>query len=548
MFEKVIKILEYLIEKIENAPIGFSLGTVTFLSIIAVRILVESWVGSLTNKTAGYFFHHIAYTFVFFLFSFLIFLNLLQRFFKISLRKASNIMLVGYLIIIFPPLIDYILLNDKIYLSFYGIYGLPEMARRFITFFGDNPDFGITYGVRVEIALTIFFLFVYSYIKTKRKLRSLILMLLSYTILFILATFPSWITILWKGSAVGFLRVGEIQIAQMFLTPARFFSRGTGSYFNALSIKLSAVYSLLIVISAFGLIFYNFRRKFLLFLKNIRLTQVVYHCGLLLIGMAVGIKFTDISWRFDFFNLIALLNIIMAVVLMWISSLAINDIFDKKIDVISNKDRPLILGEFSQKEYVGIALTTFFFAILFSAIINPKVMFLLVAYQALAWIYSAPPLRLKRFAPTALLISSLASVAIFVSGFVLVSPKQDISILPTRILWLLFISLILSLSVKDLKDIAGDKKAGIKTIPVVFGEYWGKVIVGAGIFLSYVLSVIFLNEFRLFLWAIVLGGISFWLVVSAGQTKKITKRNIIVWLLAIVVVYVLIMARYIFFA
>ena len=543
----MLKLIKRIIVKIEDTPTSFSFWLISFLSIIAIRILIESWTGGILNKTAGYFFHHIAYTFLFFTLSYFIFLGILQKFFKITFAKASNIMLVGYLIIFLPPLVDYILLKDKLYMSFYGIYGLSEMPKRFLMFFGSNPDFGITYGVRTEIALTVLFLFIYGYVKTnKKKLRSALLALSAYMILFVLATFPSWITILVKGSSIGFFKVSEVQIVQMFLTPARLFSRNTGSYFNALSIKLSLIYALLIIGVIFLGLFLNYRDKLFAFLKNIRPIQIIYHLGLLFIGAGLGIKFTTTTWDLDFFNTIAFLNIIMAIILTWTTSAIVNDIADQKVDVISNKKRPLVAKKFSKQEYIIIGSITFFFSLLLSAIVNPKVAMLLVAYQALAWIYSAQPLRFKRIPILATAISAIASLLIFIAGYILVVPTQDISQLPSQILWLIFISLTLSLPIKDLKDIAGDKQNGIKTIPVIFGKYWGKIIISSGIFISYVLSVIFLNETKLLWWAILFGGISFWMVVSSGQIKKITNRNVIGWIMCLVAIYVLVVAKVIF--
>ncbi|HFC76810.1 MAG TPA: hypothetical protein ENJ27_01130 [Candidatus Moranbacteria bacterium] len=303
---------------------------------------------------------------------------------------------------------------------------------------------------------------------------------------------------------------------------------------------MSLIYSLLVVFIIFLGLFLNYREKLFIFLKNTRPIQIIYHLGLLLLGIGLGIEFTKINWDWDFFNIIALLNIIIAVILAWITSIIVNDIFDQKIDSISNKTRPLILGKFSEKEYISIGLITFFFSILFSAIVNPKVSLLLIAYQALAWVYSAQPLRLKTIPILATAISALASILIFITGFILVTPTQDISQLSHRILWLLFISLTLSLPIKDLKDIAGDKKNGIKTIPVIFGEYWGKIIIGINIFISYILSVIFLNEIKLSLWAILFGGISFWLINTPKKYKKITDRNLILWIMTILAVYIII--------
>ncbi|KKP64676.1 MAG: Bacteriochlorophyll/chlorophyll synthetase [Candidatus Moranbacteria bacterium GW2011_GWF2_34_56] len=530
-----------LIKKIEEYPLNFYIWTSSFLSIITCRILMENWLDGMLNRTGDYFFHHASYTFVFFLLTYLIFIGLLVK------NLAFNIMLWGYPIIIFPPLIDFILLRDTMYLSFYGIYGLAEMPIRFLTFFGDNPDFGVTYGVRFEIAMAVIALGFYGYLKTKNKIRALWLSLQVYMVLFILGTFPSWVTIISQGFLRGFMQVRDIEIVQLFFTSAKFFSRETGTYTNALSIKVSIVYSILLLgIIILGLFLY-YRKQLFAFLKNSRPVQLIYHAGLLLVGAGLGILFTNIDWEFNFFNFFSFLNIIIAVLLAWLASVVFNDIFDKKIDSVTNADRPLIVKDFKESDYITIGIILFIFSILYAAMISPKVALLLVAYQALAWIYSAWPFRMKRFILLGSFISALASVSVIFAGFVLVSPLEDTTEFPKRIFWLILISLTLSLPIKDLKDIKGDRLDGVFTVPVVFGEYWGKIIIGSGIFLSYFLSVIFLNESRLLFWAIILGGASFWVVTFSAEGKKINNRNLIWFVLALVAVYVIVLGKFILF-
>lgn len=536
-----------LIKKIEEYPLTFYIWASSFLSIIACRILMENLLDGMLNRTGDYFFHHASYTFVFFLLTYLIFIGLLVKNLKIKLKEAFNIMLWGYPIIIFPPLIDFILLRDTMYLSFYGIYGLAEMPVRFLTFFGDSPDFGVTYGVRFEIAMAVVALGFYGYLKTKNKIMALWLSLQVYIVLFILGTFPSWVTIISQGFLKGFMQIRDIEIVQLFFTSAKFFSRETGTYTNALSIKVSIIYSILLMgIIILGLFLY-YRKKLFAFLKNSRPAQLIYHAGLLLVGVGLGVLFTNIDWEFNFFNFFSLLNIIIAVLLAWLASVVFNDIFDKKIDSVTNSDRPLIVKDFKEVDYITIGIILFAFSILYAAMINPKVALLLVAYQALAWIYSAWPLRLKRFVLLASFISALASALVIFAGFILVSPLEDTTEFPRRIFWLILISLTLSLPIKDLKDIKGDKLDGVFTVPVVFGEYWGKIIIGSGIFLSYFLSVILLNETRLLFWAIILGGASFWVVTFSAEGKKINNRNLIWFVLALVAVYVIVLGKFILF-
>jgi len=543
MFKKLVD----LVEKIEKTSTNFYLWSLTFLSIIFARVLMENWLGKMINRSGDYFFHHFSYTLVFFLLSYLLFLAFLMKKLDLKIKAASNVMLWGYLIIIFPPLFDFILLNDRPYLSFYGIYSLSEMPYRFFTFFGDSPDYGMTYGVRIEIAFTVLALLVYGFIKTRNKIKALIISIEAYLILFFLGTFPSWMTILVRGFQKGPLNVAESDIVQLFFPSVRLFARSTGSYLNALSIKLSLVYGFILFLFVCWGLYVLYRKQFLAFLKNARPVQLGYHIGLLLAGMFLAVAFTRINWDLNIFNIFALLLVMVSVAFAWLASVVVNDIYDKKIDHLTNQTRPLIVKDFSNEAYITAGVVLFAVSIFFSAMVSPKVAFLLMAYQALAFLYSAWPFRLKRFLGVASLVSSIASLLILFAGFILAAPMEDIGQLPTRIIWLLGVAFIFCLPIKDLKDIKGDKADGVMTFPVVFGEYWGKVIIGGGIFFAYVFSVIAFNEKKLLLWALFLGGVSFWLVViSKERGQKITNRNVIWWAMGVLAIYIFLLWRFVF--
>ncbi len=544
--KNILRIVKKIISQIENAPTNIYLWIFSFSAIIIIRMFVENILYNFNSAIKTSLFYEFTHTFLFFLFSYLIFLWLMKLFLKTTIAQTSNILIFGFIFIILPPILDFIISRGSGYWSFYKFDGIFGLIKRFFTFFGDAPQIGITYGVRIEVALILLLLFGLTYFKTRKKITSLITLIISYCIFFILGTFPSYITIIEKGFQKSFWKINNLDIASMFLSPAQIFSQKSFSLKSALNVKLSLIYALLIIgVIVLGL-FLNYRDKLFAFLKNIRPIQIIYHLGLLFIGTGLGIKFTTITWDLDFFNIISFLNIIVAIILAWITSVVVNDISDQKIDIISNKKRPLVVKIFSKQNYVVIGSITFFFSLLLSAIVNPKVAMLLIAYQALAWIYSAQPLRLKRIPILATAISAIASLLIFIAGYILVVPTQDISQLPPQILWLLFISLTISLPIKDLKDIAGDKQNGIKTIPVIFGKYWGKIIISSGIFISYILSVIFLNETKLLWWAILFGGISFWIINIPKNNKYVTDRNLIQWVMAILSVYVVVLYIIIF--
>lgn len=511
------KYLEKIVSVVENAPLTFITWAISFLSLIAGRLLVESWLGNFKTASGLFFFYEFTHTFLFFLLAYILFVLFFKKIIKITLEKSLNILLLGYLVILTPPIFDFIISGGKGFWSFYKFDSLQGLAIRFATFFGDKPEIGITYGVRIEVALAVIFFFFYSFIKTRKIFVSLATGFLSYAIFFILGTFPSWIAIAIQGFSKGFLNINDLDVAQMFLTPAKIFSRDIPDMMSALNIKMSIIYSLVLTFVILIALFFSFRKKFLAFLANARFPQLIYHAGLLSVGLGLSIKFSRIDWYVNFFNILSFFLMIEAVFLAWLASVVANDLVDKKIDRETNNQRPLTQNIFSEKEYAAIGIVLFLASILFAAIVSFKAALFLLAYQALAWIYSSWPLRLKRFPLIATFASAMASLMILFAGFSLGSPTESIQELPFSIVIMIAISFTLSLPIKDFKDIEGDKKDSVFTIPVIFGEQWGKIIVGAGIFFSFLLSVVLLNESRLFWWALLFGGASFWVV---AQMKK----------------------------
>ncbi|MDH4329935.1 MAG: UbiA family prenyltransferase [Candidatus Moranbacteria bacterium] len=544
--KKFLDIAGSLLTEIENSKTNLSIWIISFLALISIRLLIirfltESWAKVPLAKKDLWFFYEFSHTFLFFLITYLLFLIILKKLLKLSIKKVSNILLFGYIIILTPPVTDHIISKGKGFWSFYEFDNLYGLLIRFFTFFGSTPESGMTYGVRIGVAISLLFIFIYGYAKTKKVLASLKLLLVSYVIFFILGTLPSWIAILVQGASKGFLSVDAIDTAQMFLSPPSIFSREVGDTLSAISVKMSLVLTPVLIPTILLSFYSEYFEKIKLFMKNIRVAQIFLHVGMLLTGIGLAMIFSPSDWDLNFFNALAILIAIQAVVLSWITSIVVNDIFDQKIDEISNSSRPLVLKKFSVVEYQVIGIVSFVLAILSAYTISTKVALFLVVYQSLAWLYSAAPFRLKKFTVISTFISSVALIIIMFCGFILVSPTQTITNLPQSIILLLLISLTISLPVKDLKDIKGDAKDKIRTIPVVFGEYWGKVIIASGIFLSFILSVFFLNEFQLLWWAALFGGISFWVVLYSNQNKYITHRNINWWLLSILFAYTVIL-------
>lgn len=555
---KLLKLAEKIVISVEEKRISLWILFSSFVSLIIIRILIENLaVGNNAHKSLLIFYEF----FDSFGIALLLSLWIVHKILRIDFRKAANVLVLGYSIIIIPPLVDWVMSHGKGFLSFYTFDGLLGLIGRYFTFFGDRPDVGITYGVRAEILAAILLLFFYAFIRSKNIFKSLLASLLTYSVLFVLGTFPSWIAIAAKGISEGFLNITGIDAVQMFFSPFVFFSREITMVNDALITKVNVIY--ILILSAILLIgFWKYQKeKFYSFLGNIRIPQILYHLGLLLVGLGAGIIFSGTDTSFNFFNTLGFLVLSEAVIFSWLASVVANDIVDEKIDFISNPQRPLIKKSFSISEYKNLGLIFFSLSIYLSFLINPKITFLLIAYQAIAWVYSSWPLRLKRFAFISTFVSALASTLIFFSGYILISPSGSLSQLPASIVIFLIFAYTFSLPIKDFKDIEGDRADGVYTVPVVFGEHWGKIIIGSGILISFLASVLVFNEFRLFWWALVLGGISFWLVNKMRPSDpaisfleiiknpkrllsvRITYGNIFWWIMVAVSLYGLMLVK-----
>jgi 4-hydroxybenzoate polyprenyltransferase len=271
--------------------------------------------------------------------------------------------------------------------------------------------------------------------------------------------------------------------------------------------------------------------------------QIIYHSGLFFIGTGLGYLGYSQNLSFSIFSLSAALTLLLCVWLSWIASVVFNDINDFKIDVISNPERPLPQKIFAIEEYAQLGIFCFLLALLGALSVGYVFAVLLFVYQFLAWLYSGSLWRLKKIPFLATFTSALASLTILFTGYILLSDNQTIRTLSPRIIFLLLATYTLALPIKDFKDIAGDAADGVRTLPVIFGEKKARLVVAVNIFVSYILSVFFLNELDLFWWALLFGIATFLIVTN----ETISPRKLPAWVLGMVSVYTVILTWIVFF-
>ncbi|WP_253479690.1 chlorophyll synthase ChlG [Natronocella acetinitrilica] len=162
-------------------------------------------------------------------------------------------------------------------------------------------------------------------------------------------------------------------------------------------------------------------------------------------------------------------GILLAGPLVCGTSQAVNDWFDRHVDAINEPDRPIPSGRMPGRWGLYIAIVTSLMALALAAVLGPFVLGAALVGVALAWAYSAPPIRLKRDG-----WGGNSAVAICYEGLpwvtgaaIMAGTVPDWRILLLALLYSVGAHGIMTLN--DFKAVNGDIRMGIATLPVRLG-------------------------------------------------------------------------------
>jgi len=361
---------------------------------------------------------------------------------KTEIIKTTLIVSSGFFLIIIPPLIDrFILLRGKPY-----EYILPrEFIKNFSTFFlfTDKPGKAIL----VEIAAILVLASFYVFIKSRSIYRALLTGLSLYVLVGLSATprlflpIPSMNNLLiWKSRHIIYL-----------------------SFYLGLSIILG--------------IFFLYRINKALpkaLLKELSSFRTLHF----ILMVTVGVYFNKNLSFLGFPDFLYILISIILIVIIWLSTVLVNNVYDLPIDRISNPSRPLVKGDISPSLYLSLGLVLSVISLSVSLVLGiiPFISTLLFILSSLA--YSIPPLRLRKRLFSTLFIGWGSSLA-FLIGYFNHTRISNISISSDALFLALLIFIAFSVGplTKDIKDYEGDLKHGVKTFFTVYGIEKGTKIV-----------------------------------------------------------------------
>jgi chlorophyll synthase len=172
---------------------------------------------------------------------------------------------------------------------------------------------------------------------------------------------------------------------------------------------------------------------------------------------------------FDSRWLYAVAGIILAGPMVCATSQAVNDWYDRHVDAINEPNRPIPSGRIPGRWGLWIAIGWTAVSFLWALVLGPLVAAAAVFGLVLAWMYSAPPFRLKKngWWGNGAVALCYEGLPWFTGAVIMVAAWPDWKIVVLALLYSFGAHGIMTLN--DFKSIEGDTRMGLNSVPVMLG-------------------------------------------------------------------------------
>ncbi len=467
--------------QIEEAKVPFPVFFASLLSLIVIRSFLELFFSASGNVVSPQLLHHWT---SFYVCSFLSSIILLTFFSKEKVEKVSKIVLVGFAVVIIPPVIEHftgsIVHYNYVFNSHLPISHLDwtMIGTAFFSFYSNAAN--VMLGQKIELFLFIVLSSSYIFIKTRSILKTALTAFGIYMLEFFFMTFPNYV------SFGGFPEVYD---------HSHWY---TWEYFASL-------FSILILAQVIVWLYFYDKKITLRLVKNLLRERSVHYLAFVWFGCYLaGV------------GLYTILLSSLCIILLWQANVAINDVFDVEGDTFSKKINPIVEGTITSNQMSVIALACILLSVFIATFLSYSAAVIAVLYIALSLLYSIPPFRLKKLPVISIGVIAAEILLAFTLGFYSEGTEE---IFPAAIASTIFFCFFFAAHTKDLKDYEGDKNTGVLTIPVLFGLERGRTIIGVFNFIAYLLVPFMLGMQILIIPALVFGILTFF-VVRRPQSKE----------------------------
>jgi 4-hydroxybenzoate polyprenyltransferase len=490
------------VRKIEAAPLSPAHAAGLIASAIFLRTFFENFVntnnGGTLNGVIDTFFHYpLGFGSVF-----LATMLILATLGGTTVRTARTVVAYSSFIILLPPTIDFFTSGFAGQLYSFVVGDIPTLAFHFATLFLFTGAFGA--GIKIEILVALASIFVYVLHTTGNAMRAAAAAALVFSCIYLFLTIPAWLHHGYRALTDGpqttteqFFLVEEPTRSAFWPRPIVTDLRNSGAVVGTTgadhsSITIAAALFVTFVALLAALYRRHTRELWWTVLKNVRYTRIAHYLLLLAFGCMLGLTMhgTAVSSLGD---LLAFVLLASGFVFAWLYAVWENDEEDEEIDRISNAERPLVESPFPKSEWTELRWTFFALSLVASFLAGWYPFTFTLTFLLLYHLYSCPPLRLKRVLGLSSAIIALNAFLAVAAGFFLAADTERLDAFPSRIALGIFLMFLLAENVKNLKDIEGDREAGIRTLPVLLGEPWGRRVTAGLAALAVLLVPFFFN-------------------------------------------------------
>jgi 4-hydroxybenzoate polyprenyltransferase len=512
------------IDQIENSNFTITTWLLGFSGIFLIRYLLESFSSRVQDGVFPFDLSAILHVAIFFLtvivgtISIIIFVS--------GENKVYKTVLFGLPIIWIAPIIDIVLSGGRGLLMTYIRDTHLNLLFDYFTFFGTDLNNGATIGMRIEIACILFFVGLYTHLKGHNIKKIALSVFLVYTFGFIIASLPGTIFTL-NNLAVGSQPAQKVILyfSNLIFTSNLYHNTPyiiNQNWIKSFEIGFDRLMSQILFLITIILSYYTLKKinakKFTSIIKNVRTERLNFYTLSILSGAGYALitKHGITPHLIDFLGLTCL---IVSWVGLWMQAVHQNDIEDIEIDKISNKNRPLVKNELSINEMADTRNLWLVIGIIGAFLAGFYPFIMSIIYIATSYIYSCPPLRLRRYPIIPSFLIGIACLATILAGFFFISVDKGTQNFPVNLALGIVLIVSLAINFKDLKDVEGDKANNILTLPIIFGRY-GSSAVGICMALSILLVPLVLSFNFLFIFAIPISIASYYVCIQKPFKEK----------------------------
>lgn len=438
----------------------------------------------------------------------------------VRIQTSIRLVLLGYIFIWAGPLIDLLLsIGDSPVIGYIWPGLTSSLLKSYFTFFGSGGWVGVTWGIRIELfgLIILFFLFV---LHKSGWLRALLAVLLLYSLLFLFAATPFWLS--------AFYRMLHI------MPPFGLTSYDFVYLFSFISLALLA-----------SLFAYAYPHYFVALLKDFRWERVLHFMLIFLLGAVIARNRFFAGFQFSTYALWGCLFTLVSLVFSILFAIITNNLEDRSIDAVSNPGRPSVQNAIPQKVYSRLAVIFFLLMIYSSAIVNWKLWFFVMIFTAVYYLYSVPPFRLKRIPVVSKVLIGFNTLMVFMLGYEyftiysvnvndLFTSNKFLINFPSRPWWVFLVGFSLCANFIDIKDYEGDKAGRIRTIPGIIGLRTSRWLFALLFLVFYGCLFFLLNDLMFFVPLLCLGLFQFYFL---AVKKRYHERYVfIIYLISMIII------------